>query len=123
MSEIKTNTQNQTNHCCCIHDDIVQSVAKNLNTNEELTSSAELFSVFADFTRLKIVNALLLHEMCVCDIATLLKMSHSSISHQLSVLKLSHIVSARKDGKVKYYSLSDEHISELFKLALEHINE
>lgn len=111
------------NHCCCIHPEIVDLVSQNLHNDEELMLSAELFSVFADYTRLRIINALLLHEMCVCDIATLLDMQHSAISHQLSVLKRAHIVNARKDGKVKYYSLSDEHIAQLFKTALDHISE
>lgn len=113
----------KTTHCCCIHRDVVDMVSKKLRDDKELMLSAELFSVFADYTRLRIINALLLHEMCVCDIATLIDMTHSAISHQLSVLKRAHIVNARKDGKVKYYSLSDKHIEELFETALEHINE
>jgi DNA-binding transcriptional ArsR family regulator len=108
---------------CCIHNDVVEYVRKNQRKEYELILASELFSVFADYTRLRIVGALLLHEMCVGDIAALLDMTHSAISHQLSVLKLAHIVTARKEGKIKYYTLCDEHIGKLFDTALEHVNE
>lgn len=108
---------------CCVDDKIVEAVKKKMLSDNQIMRSAELFCVFADFTRLKIVNALLHSEMCVGDIALLTEMSHSAISHQLSVLKRAHIASVRNEGKVRYYKLSDEHIELLFKTAVEHINE
>ena len=79
--------------------------------------------VVADPTRLKIVNALLIGELCVCDLAKLLGMEHSAVSHQLAVLRKSAVVTVRQEGKVKYYSLSDNHINTVFNVTLTHVNE
>lgn len=91
--------------------------------DETLYDLAELFKVFGDTTRIKIICALFESEMCVCDIAALLCMNQSAISHQLRVLKQARLVKFRKDGKVVYYSLDDEHIKLIFDLGLIHIKE
>lgn len=90
---------------------------------ELLYDLAELFKVFGDTTRIKILCALFEAEMCVCDIAALLGMNQSAISHQLRVLKQARLVKYRKDGKVVYYSLDDEHVKHIFGQGLVHINE
>jgi ArsR family transcriptional regulator, lead/cadmium/zinc/bismuth-responsive transcriptional repressor len=112
-------------HCDCntIHDDVVREVSKHMPEEEVLFDLADVFKVFADSTRVKILCALLHAEMCVCDIAVLLGMSKSSISHQLRVLKQSKLVKYRRDGKVVYYSLDDEHVRTIFDQGLNHITE
>jgi ArsR family transcriptional regulator len=84
---------------------------------------AEFFKVFGDSTRLKILYALSMSEMCVCDLAALLSMSQSAISHQLKVLRQTRLIKYRKDGKVVYYSLDDDHIRRVFEQGLAHVNE
>lgn len=106
-----------------IHGDIVEKVAKNMPQENDLTDLADFFKVFADSTRMRIIAALSNCEMCVCDIAALLNMTQSSISHQLRVLKTSRFVTNRRDGKVVYYSLIDEHIADILKQGLTHISE
>ena len=90
---------------------------------ESLYNLAELFKVFGDSTRIRILCALHEAEMCVCDIAVLLNMTQSAISHQLRVLKQANLVKNRKEGKVVYYSLVDDHVREIFDQGLIHINE
>lgn len=115
-----------TNECCeitCIHQNIVEEVREKLPDEETLYDLAELFKVFGDSTRIKILCALFESEMCVCDIATLLNMTQSAISHQLRVLKTNKLVKNRKVGKVVYYSLDDAHIKHIFDQGLAHITE
>ena len=83
----------------------------------------ELFKAFADLPRAKIICALSQSELCVSDLAQLLEMNQSAVSHQLRLLKQARLVKTRRDGKVRYYSLADEHIQEMFKVAFEHIME
>ncbi|CDF57655.1 ArsR/SmtB family transcription factor [Thermobrachium celere] len=109
--------------CNIIHDEIVNEVKKKMPEEEVLFDLAEFFKVFGDSTRIKIMYALFEHEMCVCDIAALLNMTQSAVSHQLRVLKQARLVKYRKEGKVVYYSLNDEHIKDIVKEGLEHINE
>ena len=111
--------------CCSneLHEDIVNSVRNKMPDAEMLYELAELFKVFGDTTRVRILYALSAQEMCVCDIAELLEMTHSSISHQLRVLKQARLVKFRKEGKVVYYSLDDSHISQIFDCGLSHIQE
>lgn len=109
--------------CIAIHDDIVDKVRENIPQEETLYDLAELFKTFGDTTRIKILYALFASEMCVCDIAVLLNMTQSAISHQLRVLKQARLVKFRKDGKVVYYSLDDEHIKHMFDQGLHHISE
>ncbi|MGL6105102.1 ArsR/SmtB family transcription factor [Romboutsia sp.] len=113
------------NTCDCneIHEEIVSQVKEVMPEEEMLYDLAELFKVFGDTTRIKIIYALFSNEMCVCDIANLLGMTHSAISHQLRVLKQARLVKFRKEGKVVYYSLDDSHISQIFDCGLNHIQE
>ena len=89
---------------------------------KKLYDLADLFKVFGDSTRIKILYALFESEMCVCDISNLLDMTQSAISHQLRVLKQARLVKFRKEGKVVYYSLDDEHIKNIFEQGFEHIS-
>ncbi|MHB1391869.1 MAG: ArsR/SmtB family transcription factor [Clostridia bacterium] len=110
-------------NCSIIHLDVVDRVKEIMPEEELLYDLAELFKVFGDTTRIKILCALFEAEMCVCDIASLLGMNQSAISHQLRVLKQARLVKYRKDGKVVYYSLDDEHVKHIFDQGLIHINE
>ena len=107
---------------CEIHEECVSCVKDNMLKEEVLMGMAEIFKVFGDPTRIKIIYALLLKELCVCDIAEVLGMSQSSISHQLRVLKSARLVKYRKEGKVVYYSLDDEHVKAIFNAGLEHVD-
>ena len=109
--------------CFVIHEDVVNKVKEKMPLEENLYDLAELFKVFGDSTRIKILCALVESEMCVCDIAVLLNMTQSAISHQLRVLKQSRLVKYRKEGKIVFYSLEDEHIKQIFDMGLIHINE
>lgn len=109
--------------CTVIHDEIVNEVKGKMPEEEMLYDLAELFKVFGDSTRIKILWALDEAEMCVCDIAVLLNMTQSAISHQLRILKQAKLVKNRKEGKVVYYSLDDEHVKQIFDQGLIHINE
>ena len=91
--------------------------------DDHLFDLAELFKIFGDSTRINILNALTISEMCVCDIAAALNMTQSAISHQLRVLKQSKLVKYRKDGKVVYYSLDDQHVSDILEQGLIHLDE
>lgn len=112
-----------TCQCTDIHEDIVNETKNKMPEEEMLYDLAELFKVFGDTTRIKILYALFSNEMCVCDIANLLNMTHSAISHQLRVLKQARLVKFRKEGKTVYYSLDDSHISQIFDCGLNHIQE
>lgn len=107
--------------CEVIHEDVVNKVKKNLLLTEELDKLARFFKIFGNNTRLNIISALDQHEMCVCDLAVLLNMTKSAISHQLRELRDAHLVKSRRDGKVIYYSLDDKHIEDVFEIGLEHI--
>ena len=109
--------------CNIIHNDIVQKVSNLLPVLDESKNLAELFKIFSDPTRLRILSALKISEMCVCDLAYCLNMTHSAISHQLRILKAYNLVKSRKTGKIVYYSLADFHVTALLDIGLEHINE
>lgn len=119
----KETTNFETCSCTVIHEDVVNRVKKTLIDDDNALDLADFFKVFGDATRIKIINALLISEMCVCDIAALLSMNQSAISHQLRVLKQARLIKNRRDGKVVYYSLDDEHIKEIFDKGLIHIKE
>lgn len=106
-----------------IHKDTIDNIAKKFPDDESLNELADFYKVFGDSTRVRILWALSQSELCVCDIAALLGMSQSSISHQLRVLKQNKFVKNRRDGKVVYYSLIDEHISYILKQGFIHISE
>lgn len=106
-----------------IHEDLVNKVNDMMPAEETLYDLAELFKVFGDSTRIKILFVLFESEMCVCDIARVLSMTPSAISHQLKVLKQSGLVKFRRDGKSIFYSLADEHISTILGTGMDHISE
>lgn len=110
-------------NCTIIHDDVVNKIKESLPADETLYDLAEFFKVFGDSTRIKIICALFESEMCVCDLAALLGVSQSAISHQLRTLKSARLVRYRRQGKVVYYSLDDEHIKHIFDEGLSHITE
>lgn len=106
-----------------IHEDKVKNAKRVMPEDDLIYDLAEFFKVFADSTRMKIIYALIEDELCVCDIAAIVGTTQSAISHQLRILKQSKLVKYRKEGKVVYYSLDDEHISEIVKKGREHIEE
>ena len=106
-----------------IHQNTIQSVQQKLPDQVALYELADLFKLFGDSTRISILWALSESEMCVCDLCALLMMKQPAVSHQLKNLKQSRIVKARRDGKIVYYSLDDEHIRRLLNLGIEHVLE
>ena len=116
-----TKQANDSCSCSIIHEDIIDKVRQVMPEEEKLFEVADLFKVLGDSTRVKILYALLHEVMCVCDIANLLGMNQSAISHQLRVLKQARLVKFKKEGKVVYYSLDDEHVKNLFEQGFEHI--
>jgi DNA-binding transcriptional ArsR family regulator len=115
----------EPDHCDInvIHEEVVNRVRGLMPDEVDLINLADLFKVFGDSTRVKIISALLHSEMCVCDIAALLGMSTSAISHQLRALRQTKLVKYRRDGKVVYYSLDDEHVGTIFAQGLTHVTE
>ena len=114
--------ENLSCDCNIIHEEVVYNTKKRLEEIKIFNDVSNFFKIIGDTTRTKILFALDNNEMCVCDIANTLGMSKSSISHQLSVLKENGIIKSRRSGKEVYYTLDDEHVSEVFEVALEHIN-
>ena len=109
--------------CDMIHEEAVARVRGAMPDGENFYALANLYKMFADNTRLKILWALSCEKMCVCDLAALLNMTISAISHQLKSLRLANIVKFNKQGKIVYYSLVDCHVKEIFKMGFEHIGE
>lgn len=111
---------------CSVHEEhpaMQAAVCERMPDEDTLYELAELYKMFGDSTRIKILYALLDGELCVCDIAGALSMSMSAISHQLRVLKQARLVKYRREGKTVFYSLADDHVHEILALGLEHINE
>lgn len=106
-----------------IHDELLEKVRGIMPEEETLYDLAELYKVFGDTTRIKILYALFESEMCVCDIAGLLGISISAISHQLRILKQARLVRFRREGKTVFYSLSDDHVRSILGQGMEHITE
>lgn len=106
-----------------INQEIVEKVKNNMPDEEDLYDVAELFKVFGDSTRIKIICALFDHEMCVYDLAACLDMTQSAISHQLRILKANKLVKNRREGKAMYYSLDDDHVKYIFEAGYSHIME
>ncbi len=103
------------------HDEVVEKVSEIMPSEDVIYDVAELFKVFGDSTRTKILTALFESEMCVCDIGKLLNMTKSAISHQLRILRQNKLVKARKSGKEVFYSLADNHVKVIFKMAVDHV--
>lgn len=108
--------------CTVIHEETVEKVRISMPESEMLERSADFFKVIGDRTRIRILHALYESEMCVCDIAVLLTMNQSAISHQLRVLKQAGLVKYRKEGKVVFYSLDDEHVKNVLDQGLVHVS-
>ena len=112
--------------CCSenqVHPDLLKIVNDTMPEETELYDLAELFKVFGDSTRIRILYVLFESEMCVCDIAQLLNMNQSAIPHQLKILKQSRLVKSRREGKAVFYSLADGHVRTIINQGLEHIEE
>ena len=112
---------------CCeqeiFHEDLIASVERDLPEDEVLYDLAELFKMFADSTRVKILYALFESELCVCDIAKVLNLTQSAVSHQLRILKGGKLVKYRREGKVVFYSLADDHVRSIIEMGMDHISE
>ncbi len=106
-----------------IHEDVVKAVTDHMPDEDQLYDLAEVFKVFGDSTRIKILYVLFEAELCVCDIAQLLNMTQSAISHQLRILKQNRLVKNRRDGKSVFYSLADSHVKTIISQGMEHIQE
>ena len=112
-------------HCVetCVHNDVVSVVRAQLPDEDEMYDLAELFKVFGDSSRIKILFALFSNEICVCDLAESLGMTQSAVSHQLKILKTAGLVKARRDGKQMIYSPADDHVRTIMGQGKEHIEE
>lgn len=109
--------------CTVIHEEKVKLVKGQMLDEDKIIDLAELFKVFGDSTRMKIICALLQEELCVCDLTNIIQSTASAVSHQLRILKQAKLVKYRKVGKVVYYSLSDKHVQEIFQKGCEHVEE
>ena len=121
-------TKNPIEKCefLCVHEDVVQDVLQKMPEEETLFDLAEFFKVFGDSTRIRILYALKENELCVCDIANLLELTQTAVSHQLRVLKSSKLVKARRSGKTVFYSLDDDHvrgIHSILDMGIHHLEE
>ena len=108
---------------CKTHEDLLKIVNDNMPNEDELYDLAELFKVFGDSTRIRILFVLFGSEVCVCDLAETLNMTQSAVSHQLKILKQAKLVSSRREGKSVFYSLADEHVRTIIDQGREHIEE
>ena len=106
-----------------VYEDIVEKVNDRMPAEDDLDDLADFFKIFGDTTRIKILYVLLCSEMCVCDLAQILNMTQSAISHQLRVLKQMDLVKSRREGKTIFYSLADGHITTILSQGLDHIQE
>ena len=109
--------------CEVIHQDVVNKVKEKMSDDSEYIALASLFKIFGDSTRIKILHALRQNEMCVCDIASLLKLTKSAVSHQLKALRLANLVKYRKEAQIVYYSLADTHVEKILDIGIEHLRE
>lgn len=112
---------------CCdtveVHEDLLKIVQDTMPDEQELNDLADLFKIFGDYTRIRILFVLFESEVCVCDLAQVLNMTQSAISHQLKILKQSRLVKSRREGKSIFYSLADEHVETIIGKGREHIEE
>lgn len=107
--------------CNVIHEDTVKKIQESMHSDEDIMDLADFFKVLGDSTRMKIISVLFENELCVCDLAYVLNMTQSAISHQLRVLKQARLVKNRRDGKTVFYSLDDEHVKGIFDLGFVHL--
>ena len=109
--------------CCHAHEEVVERVRRELPGEDTLYDLTELFRIFGDSTRVRILYVLFASEMCVCDIAQLLGLTQSAVSHQLRALKNVRLVKSRREGKTVFYSLADDHVKTIIDQGLEHVRE
>ena len=107
----------------CIHPELIAQTRNAMGDQQQLARLAEIFKVLGDYTRVRILQALSIEELCVCDLSALLEVSQSAVSHQLRLLRAARLVRFRKDGKIVYYALDDDHVRNLFDQGLEHVRE
>lgn len=107
----------------CIHEDKVREVKERMMGNDILSSLVDIFKAMADGTRLKILYSLMQTELCVCDLAAVTGASESAVSHQLRILRSYKLIKYRRDGKILYYSLADDHVRTLFDQGYSHVTE
>ncbi len=106
-----------------LHEDAIKKVRETTPAEESLYDLADFFKMFGDTTRIKILNALFITEMCVCDLSEILNVSQSAVSHQLKTLRQANLVTFRREGKTAIYRLKDEHVQQIIKTGMEHISE
>lgn len=106
-----------------IHEELLSAARGKMPSDEKIYALSELFKAFGDETRMKILFALFKSEFCVCDLAALLGMTPSAVSHQLKMLKTARLIKSRRDGKSVFYSLSDDHVRTVIQMGLEHSEE
>lgn len=109
--------------CDVIHQEAVDAARRNMTTGEEYAQLAALLKLFGDPTRVKILHALEQQELCVCDLAALLDLTKSAVSHQLKTLRLANLVKYRKEGQVAFYALADDHVQAILEMGFEHVRE
>ena len=117
--------ENDAPHCefMCVHADTVDRITSTMPDEDTLIDLSELFKVFGDSTRIKILTALSHGELCVCDLSKLVGMTSSAVSHQLKILRSAKLVSCRRDGKTVFYALADDRVTTIIRQGLEHVNE
>lgn len=111
------------NHPCSLHESIVRTLTEKLPSEDKLDQLEDLFKIFGDSTRIKILYVLHQDELCVCDIASVLSMNQSAVSHQLRILRQNRLIKSRRSGKNIYYSLADEHVHTIISMGIDHIQE
>ncbi|MEI8199796.1 MAG: metalloregulator ArsR/SmtB family transcription factor [Eubacteriales bacterium] len=121
--EESTNSLSDFCECSIIHEDVVERVRKQMLPPELRAEMADFYKIMGDSTRISILHALSFSEMCVCDISMLLQMNQSAISHQLKTLRQTRLVKNRREGKVVYYSLNDNHVQQIIELVRIHLME
>lgn len=115
--------KNASQDFLCLHEEAVAAVRKQMPDEDDLYDLAELYKVFGDSTRIKILYVLFAAELCVYDIAQLLGMTQSAVSHQLRILKNNKLVKFRREGKAVFYALDDDHVRSILKLGMEHLGD
>jgi ArsR family transcriptional regulator len=120
---VQVEKQNGVCKTLFVHEETVREVRESMPREEVLYELADFFKIVGDTTRIKILHALLVAEMCVCDLSNLLNVSQSAVSHQLKTLRRANLVGFRKEGKVVFYSLKDEHVKQIIDLGLQHAKE
>ena len=115
--------QTYTCDCDVIHEEVVNEVKTKMQSKDDYVQLASLFKLFGDGTRLQILHALEQSEMCVCDLAVLLGVTKSAVSHQLKALRLVNLVKFRREAQIVYYSLADDHVKGLIEMGFEHLRE